>query len=181
MITRVWIFTFLTIVFQCFELKGQFEGKEPGDRRSIGSLSFCWCPKGEFIMGSPMEEIGRNENEKQVNVSFGNGFWMGEFEVTQREWEAVMKSQPWEEVADVLDSIPELPAVNVQFSEACEFCERLSQLYDKDLPSGWRFHLPTEAQGSMHVEQEVQRRFVMEVIPEDCIVIVILVRNHFFR
>jgi formylglycine-generating enzyme required for sulfatase activity len=141
---------FLIVAFalQTSFSEAQFEGKEAGEIRLFGSIPFCWCPKGEFVMGSPMVEVGRNDNEKEVEVAFRSGFWLGQYEITQREWVNVMKSEPWKEAipAELIDAIPELPAVNVRYPDACEFCKKLTQQLAGDLPKGWQIHLPTEAQ-----------------------------------
>ena len=43
-----------------------------------------------FQMGSPENEAGRDDDERQHQVILTEGFWMGETEVTQRQWQAVM-------------------------------------------------------------------------------------------
>lgn len=48
-------------------------------------------PAGSFMMGSPDTERGRNVNEGPVHqVTIGYDFYMGETEVTQGQWYAVM-------------------------------------------------------------------------------------------
>jgi formylglycine-generating enzyme required for sulfatase activity len=48
-----------------------------------------WCPQGDFVMGSPKDEPGRDAYEIQHHVRLTTGFWMGETEVTQEQWTAV--------------------------------------------------------------------------------------------
>jgi formylglycine-generating enzyme required for sulfatase activity len=55
---------------------------------------FHWCPAGTFIMGSPESEKGRRDDETQHKVTLTKGFWMGETEVTQEMWQAVMGNNP---------------------------------------------------------------------------------------
>ena len=46
---------------------------------------------GTFTMGSPTTEVGRNaEQETQHEVTLSNGFYLGQYEVTQAQYEAVM-------------------------------------------------------------------------------------------
>ena len=46
-------------------------------------MAFRWCPPGEFMMGSPSYESGRDDDEDPHHrVTFTRGFWMGETEVT---------------------------------------------------------------------------------------------------
>ena len=47
-------------------------------------------PPGEFWMGSPTDELGRSDNETLHHVAFTQPFYMGVFEVTQRQFELVM-------------------------------------------------------------------------------------------
>ena len=50
---------------------------------------------GVFVMGSPMDEIGRNiANETQHEVTLTQSFYIGVFEVTQSQWELVMGNNP---------------------------------------------------------------------------------------
>jgi formylglycine-generating enzyme required for sulfatase activity len=48
---------------------------------------------GTFMMGSPVNEPERREDELLHQVTVAD-FWMGKYEVTQSEWEAVMGSNP---------------------------------------------------------------------------------------
>jgi len=51
-------------------------------------------PAGTFIMGSPGEELGRFDDETQHVVTLTQPFYMGVFEVTQKQWELVMGNTP---------------------------------------------------------------------------------------
>ncbi len=52
-------------------------------------------PAGSFMMGSPKTERGRDENlETQHKVTLTKPFYIGIYEVTQRQWEQVMESNP---------------------------------------------------------------------------------------
>ncbi|MGI8603397.1 MAG: formylglycine-generating enzyme family protein [Verrucomicrobiales bacterium] len=72
--------------------QGFFEGQQAGEARSDNALkmAFHWCPPGEFVMGSPVDEPGRDDDEGQHTVRLTQGFWLGETEVTQGQWAAVM-------------------------------------------------------------------------------------------
>jgi formylglycine-generating enzyme required for sulfatase activity len=45
---------------------------------------------GEFLMGSPEDEEGRDDDETQHLVRITNAFGMGKYEVTQKQWREVM-------------------------------------------------------------------------------------------
>ncbi|MCE9520764.1 MAG: formylglycine-generating enzyme family protein [Verrucomicrobia bacterium] len=71
--------------------EGRFAGYNAGQSRSDNGIKMTlrWCPPGEFVMGSPADEPGRDPYEKQHRVRLTQGFWMGETEVTQEQWTAV--------------------------------------------------------------------------------------------
>ncbi|MFA7489598.1 MAG: SUMF1/EgtB/PvdO family nonheme iron enzyme [Mariniphaga sp.] len=49
---------------------------------------------GSFIMGSPITETGRDNDESQREVSITDDFFIGIFHVTQSQWERVMGINP---------------------------------------------------------------------------------------
>ena len=56
------------------------------------SMEMIWYEPGSFSMGSPITEAGRFEDETPHTVTISSGFWLGKYEVTQRQWESVMLS-----------------------------------------------------------------------------------------
>ncbi|MBO7108058.1 MAG: SUMF1/EgtB/PvdO family nonheme iron enzyme, partial [Verrucomicrobia bacterium] len=57
-------------------------------------LDIIWIEPGTFIMGSPEDELGRQSNETQHQVTLSKGYWLGKYEVTQAQYEAVMGTNP---------------------------------------------------------------------------------------
>lgn len=51
-------------------------------------------PADTFLMGSPAGELGRETDETRHQVTISRPFYVGVFEVTQRQWERVMGSWP---------------------------------------------------------------------------------------
>jgi formylglycine-generating enzyme required for sulfatase activity len=51
-------------------------------------------PQGTFTMGSPSDELGRQTDETQHQVTLTQDFYIGVFEVTQLQWELVMGNKP---------------------------------------------------------------------------------------
>ena len=49
---------------------------------------------GTFIMGSPAEELGRNSNETYHQVTLTKPYYIGIFEVTQKQYQLVMGENP---------------------------------------------------------------------------------------
>ena len=85
-------------------------------------------------MGSPESEKGRNDDEVQHEVTITKRFYMGKYEVTQEQWEAVMGKNP----SDTKGA--KLPVTNVSWEDCQEFIKKLNAKTD----GGYR--LPTEAE-----------------------------------
>ncbi|MFO0892128.1 MAG: formylglycine-generating enzyme family protein [Isosphaeraceae bacterium] len=124
-----------------------FEGSRPGEERQVAGVKLCWCPPGRFLMGSPPDEPERRPGEDRVEVTLTRGFWAGKYEVTQGDWKRVIGALPGPPTVE-LPERDELPVGNVNFAEAEAFCRRLTERAraSGDLPAGWEFRLPTEAQ-----------------------------------
>ena len=122
-----------------------FSGSRAGDEREVGGVKLCWCPVGQFRMGSARSEPERRPGEDQVDVAFSRGFWMGKFEVTQGQWKRVVGQFPGERTAGEGD---EFPVYTINFAEAEEFCRKLTESAHAsgEMPAEWEFRLPTEAQ-----------------------------------
>ncbi|MEO1146334.1 MAG: SUMF1/EgtB/PvdO family nonheme iron enzyme [Cyanobacteria bacterium J06638_22] len=118
------------------------------------TLDLVAIPAGEFLMGSPLEEEGRDdyrynfpeiegldvEQHHRVAVP---GFFMSQFPITQAQWRAVAALP---KVNRELDPDPanfkggNRPVEVVDWYEAVEFCDRLSQ------HTGKTYRLPSEAE-----------------------------------
>jgi formylglycine-generating enzyme required for sulfatase activity len=117
-------------------------------------MKFCWCPAGKLTMGSPGGEKDRDEDEDQFSVTISRGFWLGKYELTQREWEPVMGTSLREQRDKADKSYPlygeggSHPMYYVSHDEATEFCRKLTEEERRagKLPAGWTYTLPTEAQ-----------------------------------
>ena len=100
-----------------------------------------------YVQGSTFTMGCTSEQEREC-YSFENpvhsvtlsDFWMGETEVTQALWKAVMGSDSSFFKGD------NLPVEQVRWSECQVFIKKLNSKLSRKLPSGWRFALPTEAQ-----------------------------------
>jgi len=59
-------------------------------------MEFVLIPAGEFMMGSPSGESGRDGDEGPVHkVRITQAFYMGKYEVTQAQWQQVTGTSPW--------------------------------------------------------------------------------------
>jgi len=106
---------------------------------SIG-MKLKLIPAGEFMMGSPVDEMGRAADEgPQHKVRITKPFYMSITEVTQAQWFAVLKTKPWEGEKYVKEGDAHA-ATYVSWEEAMEYCVKLSEL------EGIEYRLPTEAE-----------------------------------
>ncbi len=107
-----------------------------GQSRVFDGMDFVWVPAGEFQMGSTSAEARVNE-QPPVRVRIIRGFWLGKYEVTQSQWQAVMGANP----AKFSECGPDCPVEKVSWNDAQDFVTRLN-----DRVGTMRYRLPTEAE-----------------------------------
>jgi len=90
-----------------------------GGTQSI-PLNFVRIQGGTFLMGSPYNEPQRGDDETQHQVTV-NSFYMGIYEVTQREYQEVMGTNHSAFIGD------NLPVDYVSWYDAVEYCNRRSE------------------------------------------------------
>ena len=90
---------------------------------------------GSFMMGS---ENGESDEKPVHRVTLTKPYYLGETEVTQAQWRAVMGNNPSYFQGD------DRPVEQVSWNEAMAFCKKLND--EGKAPRGWKFTLPTEAQ-----------------------------------
>ena len=119
-------------------------------------LEMVLIPAGTFLMGSPVTEKGRNDNEDPQHQVTVPQFYIGKFEVTQAQWRALaklpkvnidLKPDPSEFKGD------NLPVEKVSWDEAVEFCLRLSKVTGRD------YRLPSEAEWEYSARAGTQTPF----------------------
>ncbi|MGB7712038.1 MAG: bifunctional serine/threonine-protein kinase/formylglycine-generating enzyme family protein [Microcoleus sp.] len=97
-------------------------------------LDMVAIPGGSFMMGSPSTETGRQDYEgPQHNVNIPP-FFMGKYEVTNEQYQAVMGNNPSKFKG------AKRPVENVSWDDAVEFCRKLTQ------KTGKTYRLPSEAE-----------------------------------
>lgn len=123
-------------------------------KNSIG-MELVWIPPGEFMMGSTEAEISealyeaKNANKAVVREFFSiespthrvritKGFWMGKFEVTQKQWEMIMGNNP----SDYKDcGGTACPVEQVSWYDVQVYLKKLNAN-----DSSFTYRLPTEAE-----------------------------------
>jgi formylglycine-generating enzyme required for sulfatase activity len=99
-------------------------------------IEFVLIPSGEFVMGSPENEKGRDKNEGvQRTVKLTNSFWMAATEITREQYESVMGDNSGEFQGAQ-------NAVEISWNDAVSFCRTLS----RHTGIGFNVRLPSEAE-----------------------------------
>ena len=102
---------------------------------SIG-MEFVLIPAGEFNMGSSSSEEGWGRTEMPAHkVEILEGFYMGKYEITQKQWREVMGDNPSYSKGD------DLPVEQVSWDDVQVFIKKLNQKEGLD-----KYRLPSEAE-----------------------------------
>ena len=102
---------------------------------SIG-MEFVLIPAGEFDMGSPSDESGRSNNEGPVHtVTIEKAYYLGKYEVTQKQWVEVMGDNPSHFKGD------DQPVEQVSWDDVQEFIRKLNEKEGTN-----KYRLPSEAE-----------------------------------
>jgi formylglycine-generating enzyme required for sulfatase activity len=98
------------------------------------NLEMVLIPAGKFIMGSPVSEKNHRKDETEHEVTLTKPFYMGKYEVTQEQYEAMMGNNP----SKIKGA--KLPVTEVSWLDCQEFIKKLNAKTN----GGYR--LPTEAE-----------------------------------
>ncbi|MBF0379576.1 MAG: SUMF1/EgtB/PvdO family nonheme iron enzyme [Magnetococcales bacterium] len=99
--------------------------KDPGS-----GINFVWVPKGCFYMGSKKGD----QDEQPLHKVCVDGFWIGKYEVSLREWNKVLDSNIPKQKLD------NFPVVRVSLGKVNRFINKMNTSKSN------RFRLPTEAE-----------------------------------
>jgi formylglycine-generating enzyme required for sulfatase activity len=99
-------------------------------------MEFVLIQPGEFDMGSTANEIDRYDDEGPVHhVTISEAFYLGKYEVTQKQWYEVIGDNPSYFKGD------DLPVEMVSWDDVQEFIKKLNEIENTD-----KYRLPTEAE-----------------------------------
>ena len=103
-------------------------------------MEVVYVTGGEFEMGATEEQgdDADEEREKPVRTIRLDSYYIGKYEVTQAQWQAVMGDRDDRDYS--YGKGDDYPVYTVFWEEAQEFCKKLSEA------TGKRYVLPTEAQ-----------------------------------
>ena len=117
-------------------------------------MAFVWIAPGVFQMGSPESEEGRWDDEGPLHeVEISQGFYLGKYEITQGQWEAVMGTTPWAGEWNVREH-PSHPAVYISWDNVQTFIGRLNAAAGDSL-----YRLPSEAEWEYACRAGTQTRW----------------------
>ena len=87
------------------------------------------------------------EGKSVIDVEITEGFWLGETEVTQGQWQKPMGTTPWKGKENVREG-DDYAASCISYDDAVAFVEKMTTQghTSGNLLSGWKYALPTEAQ-----------------------------------
>jgi formylglycine-generating enzyme required for sulfatase activity len=97
-------------------------------------MEFVLIPAGSFMMG---DANGVNDEKPVHRVNITKPFWLGKYEVTQEQWQAVMGNNPSRFKG------PKNPVEQDSWDDCQQFFDKLNV---KSGGGGGKFQLPTEAQ-----------------------------------
>jgi formylglycine-generating enzyme required for sulfatase activity len=98
------------------------------------TLKMVEIPGGTFMMGSPKSEAQRGSDESPEHQVTVPSFFMGKYQLTQAQYQAIMGSNPSAFKGN------NRPVERVSWNDAVKFCEKLSQ------KTGKNYKLPSEAE-----------------------------------
>lgn len=102
---------------------------------SIG-MEFVLIPAGEFDMGSQKSEKDRRDAEGPVHkVKISKAFYLGKFEVTQKQWREIRGNNPSYFKGD------NLPVERVSWNDIQDFIKKLNEKESTN-----KYRLPSEAE-----------------------------------
>ena len=115
-------------------------------------LTMVWIPGGTFQMGRYAGEQDSYTYEDPQHAVTVGGYWLAKYELTKRQWTAVMGTTPWAGQSYVLADL-DSPAVYVSWNDAQSFLTEVNSY------TGRTFHLPSEAQWEYACRGGTQTRF----------------------
>jgi formylglycine-generating enzyme required for sulfatase activity len=101
-------------------------------------MEFVWVDGGCYEMGCGDWQIDCQENEKPAHAVCLDGFWIGKYEVTQKQWETILGSNPSDNTKSNNN-----PVEYVSWEDVQLFIQKLNNLNND---KGFIVRLPYEAE-----------------------------------
>jgi formylglycine-generating enzyme required for sulfatase activity len=109
------------------------------------ALNMVPIAPGTFVMGST---AGNPDEQPVRQVTLTQPLWMGKYEVTQAEYQAVMGSNPSAFQGGNYPNASQRPVETVSWNNAVAYCQGLTAAEQAAgrIPPGYQYRLPTEAE-----------------------------------
>lgn len=136
---------------QTTNFKKKYKYKGPTNEQTIllpGNvpLVLVSVPAGSFNMGRYTDETDSLANEDpQHQVNFANGFWIGKYEITKGQWQALMGTTPWSGQGYSINNVNS-PAVYISWNDAKAFVTALNTHITNTAQGSATCRLPSEAE-----------------------------------
>jgi formylglycine-generating enzyme required for sulfatase activity len=95
---------------------------------TVRLVGMVQIPAGTFTMGSPVGEPNRSSDEIQHSVTLTKGFYMGKYQVTQKQYQEVMGALPTSLSGSSYGVGENYPVYYVSWYDAIVFCNKLSMM-----------------------------------------------------
>ncbi|MBM3334797.1 SUMF1/EgtB/PvdO family nonheme iron enzyme, partial [Candidatus Sumerlaeota bacterium] len=156
----------------------------PASVKPVGNM--VWIQPGTFAQGTAKgaDAEAYPDEYPQREVTISKGFWMGKFEVTQKEYLAIMGTN-----CSFFDGTPrtskrsaktfdfggpnlERPVDSVSWSNAVRYCALLTERERAAgrIPATWRYRLPTEAEWDYAIRAGTTTRYYFGDDPDHTLI-----------
>jgi|GEM_PF-2369644 len=149
-ITILFLLLFFVYAFSSGQIESQAAAKQASQKLAVAKKAATdkkLLPAGEIVTNSigmklvtiPAGKFQMGDRKQFAVTIITKPFLMGQTEVTQAQWKAVMGTEPWKGEKYIKEGT-HYPATWVSWDDATAFCEALSK------KEGKNYSLPTEAQ-----------------------------------
>ena len=116
---------------------------------NVLTTNMIWVSPGAFLMGSPANEALRSADETQHTVTLTQGFFIGQYPVTQGQYLSLLNTNPsYFNTNNGFALDLKRPVEQVSWLDASNYCARLTQQQQSAgrIPTNWVYRLPTESE-----------------------------------
>ena len=119
-------------------IRTEIAGRKARARAAINEMEFVRILAGSFQMGS-VGVLAQRDERPVTTVRISKPYFLGKYEVTQGQWEAVMGTNP----SHFADCGEDCPVEDVAWSMVQSYLRQVNEL---ERETGYEYRLPTEAE-----------------------------------
>jgi len=137
--------------FLSFTIYGQENERNITFKVNGATFEMIFVEGGSFVMGCTSEQSSCFGDEKPAHTVELSPYYIGKHQVTQKLWYAVTGfsinfQKNFLKIELLNGEGCDYPMYYINYGECVEFCSKLNKLLAKQIPKGYKFSLPTEAQ-----------------------------------